>query len=265
MSDHSNTDAAVAGGAHGLNQALEWHTSVWPLVLSVGILFLIPLPFISFFVYSSATAAIVSLGIGTPLTLLSIAGWVKEGLEDHHGYCEGLSIWAMPFFIMAEALLFVGFFAAYWVTRLQAPTWPPAGTPEMPVLIPLIMTAILVSSSITIHMAEQRMDRNDQAGFRLWLKITMVLGVVFLGFSAIEWSELFSHGFELKTNIYSTAFFTITGFHGSHVLVGLCIFLAILLPALKGTVNATFVRSASMYWHFVDIVWFFVVSQIYFW
>lgn len=247
----------------------EWHTSYWPLLGSVGVLFLVPLAFVFYFVYKNPMMSVICLGIGAPLTIISIAGWVKEGIEDAHGYGEGHSVWAMPIFIVAEALLFVGFFAAYWATRLTAPVWPPAGTPDMPVTIPLIMTVILVTSSITIHMAEKNLEcecePGNKGGFLNWLIITMILGTAFLGLSAYEWSELIHEGFNIKTNIYSTSFFSLTGFHGSHVLVGLGIFACVLIPAFAGKINKPFVKAASIYWHFVDIVWFFVVSQVYFW
>ena len=230
-------------------------------------MFLIPLSFGFYFVYQKPLYATICLGIGAPLVLLSIAGWVREGIADEHGISEGLSIWAMPFFIVAEALLFVGFFAAYWATRLTAPFWPPAGTPEISTIVPIIMTVILVSSSFTIHMAEKYVEPEhyNRSSFIFWLVTTMVLGLGFLGMSAFEWTELYHEGFKFDTNIFSTSFFSITGFHGSHVMVGLGIFVAVLLPALAGKINKTFVSAASMYWHFVDIVWFFVVSQVYFW
>jgi len=250
---------------NAMEHEVRWHTSYWPLVLSVGILFLLPLSFSFHFVYKNPLMSIISLGIGVPLTLISIAGWVKEGIEDEHGYSEGHSVWAMPIFIMAEALLFIGFFAAYWVMRLSAPEWPPAGTPEMPLFIPLIMTVLLVSSSMTIHFAEHKMEHNDNGGFLTWLVLTIILGATFLGMSGYEWSELFHEGFNPKTNAYSTSFFSITGFHGSHVLVGLGMFICVLIPAFAGKMSKPLVKATSMYWHFVDIVWLFVVSQIYFW
>ncbi|MEK6690442.1 MAG: heme-copper oxidase subunit III [Nitrospirota bacterium] len=250
---------------HAIGHELKWHTSVWPLILSVGILFLLPLAFAFYFVYKMPMMSIISLGIGAPLIIISIAGWIKEGLEDAHGYSMGHSIWAMPIFILAEAMLFVGFFVAYWAMRLLSPIWPPAGTPEMPVLVPVIMTIILISSSVTIHFAEVNIEHEDRSGFLSWLIFTIILGAAFLGFSVYEWSELFHEGFNFKTNVYSTAFYSLTGFHGSHVLVGLGIFLSVLLPALAGRINKAFVKSASIYWHFVDIVWLFVVSQVYFW
>ncbi len=247
-------------GAHGV----EWHTSVWPLLLSVGILFFVPLAFTFQFVYQNSLMAIISLGVGAPLTIASITGWVKEGLEDSHHYGEGHVVWAMPIFILAEALLFIGFFAAYWFLRFSAPSWPPQGTPEMSHTLPLIMTVILVSSSFTIHFAENKMEEGNNSGFIMWLIATIALGAVFLGFEAYEWAELIGEGFTTKTNIFSTSFYSITGFHGSHVLVGTATFLFILIPAFAGKINKHFVTAASMYWHFVDIVWLFVLSQIYF-
>jgi len=256
-----------ASGAGGAAAGHGWHTSYWPLVVSVGVLFLVPLSFMSWAVYKSAAMTFISLGIGVPLTFIAIAGWVKEGIEDKYGYGAGHSVWAMPLFIAAEALIFVGFFAAYWALRLGAANWPPAGTPEKGFTIPIIMTIILVASSVTIHLAESQIEREepDRGSFILWLVVTMALGAVFLGMTVFEWNTLFHEGFNLSTNIYSTAFYSITGFHASHVLVGLGIFLCVLIPAIGGKVNHSFVKAASMYWHFVDVVWFFVVSQVYFW
>lgn len=248
-----------------LEHELKWHTSYWPFLLGFGVLFLVPLAFIFHFVYNNPLMTVVSLGVGTPLTLISIAGWIKEGMEDVHGYSEGHVVLAMPFFILAEALLFVGFFAAYWGVRLSQSSWPPDGTPEKALLVPILMTIILVSSSFTIHYSEKKLEKGDRGGFISWLMITILLGVVFLGLSGYEWNEFFSKGFNFKTNVYSSAFFSITGFHGSHVLVGVSVFICMLIPALMGKISDPFVRAASMYWHFVDIVWLFVVSQVYFW
>jgi cytochrome c oxidase subunit 3 len=72
-------------------------------------------------------------------------------------------------------------------------------------------------------------------------------------------------GFNVGTNLFGTFFFSITGFHGGHVIVGLSIFLAGLSSAFAGKADLGFWRTAGLYWHFVDIIWFFVVSQIYFW
>lgn len=242
-------------GAHG------WETSYWPALIGLGIV-LLPLAFAFHFVYQRPLAAIVSTGVGVPLIVAGIVGWVREAL-GHHG--EALGAPAMGWFIVAEALIFLSFFAAYWTVRLAAPLWPPAGTPVLPVVLPLAMTAILVSSSFTIHAAEVRHARGDHNGFVAWLGATLLLGVAFLGCTAYEWRELIHEGFTPAANIFGTMFFSITGFHAGHVLVGVGIFTAMLLPALFGKTYSNFITAGSIYWHFVDVIWLFVVSQIYFW
>ncbi|MDH4227277.1 MAG: heme-copper oxidase subunit III [Deltaproteobacteria bacterium] len=243
----------------------HWETSIYPFIISVGILFLIPLAFAFQFVYKMPMLAVFSFGIGVILTVYGVAGWVGEAVSVKTEV--GLTPVAMPWFILAEAFIFIGFFAAYWVTRITYDgNWPPPGTPaHMPILVPIIMTVILLASSVTIHVAETKLEKGDNSGFMSWLIITIILGIFFLGFSAKEWSNLFGEGFYPKTNIYATSFFSITGFHASHVLVGICAFIAVALAAAKGKIHHTFTKSASIYWHFVDIIWFFVVTQIYFW
>ncbi|TAN60594.1 heme-copper oxidase subunit III, partial [bacterium] len=200
---------------HANEHELSWHISYWPLLVSVGALFLAPLSFIFHFVYHNTLMSALSLGIGVPLTLISIIGWVREGIEDKHGYSAGHSVWAMPLFIVAEALFFAGFFVAYWVLRLTAKSWPPAGTPHMEYAIPVLMTIILVASSVTIHFAERCLEKEveDRSGFKTWLIVTLILGAIFVALSAYEWSALISGGFGASTNVYSTAFYSITGLH----------------------------------------------------
>jgi len=248
---------------HAHTGELEWDVSYWPLVISVGILFLV-VAFGFQFVYHQSMSAIISFGIGVPLIVLGIVGWVSEAIGGGHGPA-GLSTPAMGWFILAEAMIFMSFFVSYWYMRLTADAWPPEGSLELPTVMPLIMTAFLVASSFTIHIGEEKYEENDRAGFIVWLLITMILGTAFLGMSAYEWNHLIHEGFTPATNVFGTVFFSITGFHGAHVIVGLGIFLAILIPALMGKTNKGFIKTGSLYWHFVDIIWFFVVSQVYFW
>jgi cytochrome c oxidase subunit 3 len=253
MSDH-------AAHAHGAP------TTPWPLVISIGILFLIPLAFIFKFVNHQPLTAFVCMVVGAPLIIMGIAGWVREAIGGaEFPEMRGLGFGAMGWFILAEALIFLPTFASYWVMRLNAAEWPPAGSIDMPSVMPLVMTVILVSSSFTIHYAEEALENGKEAVFKKLLMITMGLGFIFLMMSMYEWNHLFHEGFVISTNLYSSVFFTITGLHASHVIVGLGIFVAILLPALNGTINHVVVRTGSLYWHFVDIIWFFVVSQMYFW
>ncbi|HHJ16048.1 MAG TPA: heme-copper oxidase subunit III [Gammaproteobacteria bacterium] len=236
----------------------------WPLVISIGILAMIPLAFIFKFSYHNSFAAILSLGIGAPLCIIGVIGWVREAIGGDE-LSQGLGFGAMGWFILAEALIFLPGFATYWVLRLSAESWPPPGSVDMPQLMPVIMTVVLVSSSLTIHKAEGLLEAGDVAGFRKWLAATMLLGLSFLLMSIYEWNHLFHLGFTIDVNVFSSSFFSLTGLHGSHVFVGLGIFLAIMIPAMSGKINHTFVRTGSLYWHFVDIIWFFVVSQLYFW
>ncbi|MBI4667386.1 MAG: heme-copper oxidase subunit III [Nitrospinae bacterium] len=249
---------------HAGHTVHHWEVSAYPLILVAGIFFALPIAFALFFQYGNGTMAAAALGIGTPLLIWGVAGWTKEGVanrDKEHGY----ALTGLPIFIVSEVLIFLSLFASYWTLRLSASVWPPAGSPEIGITIPLVMTVILVSSSFTYHLGEMRLEEGDNKGFTNWLIISILLGALFLGCTAYEYNHLIGEGFVFGTNAKSTAFFSITGFHASHVLVGLGAFVAVLIPALGGAISHTFAKGAGIYWHFVDIVWFFVVSQIYLW
>ena len=259
MTAHAPTaDNASQGHGH------HWETSIAPFAAVFGVFFLLPLTFSMHFVYHNPTLTAIFAGIGVPLLLFGVAKWVDEGLTQKP-LVAGLAGIGMPIFIVSEIFIFLSFFATYWMVRLGTYAWPPEHTPEMPVLLPLFMTFLLVTSSVTIHIGEEKLEHGDLAGFRKWLIITLLFGLAFLSCTTYEYHHLLEHGFLPSTNGFSMIFFSITGFHASHVFLGLSIFLAILLPALGGRVNKTFVLCGSIYWHFVDVVWIFVVSQIYFW
>lgn len=254
-------DNAAAHGEH----AHHWEVSTAPMAISFGAMFLVPMTFIFHFVYHLPLAAIVSAGIGAPLVLFGIAKWVHEGATQHPAISD-VSPVGIGVFIIGEILIFLGLFASYWATRLSAGSaWPPAGTPEVNHILPLIMTVILVTSSMTYHYAEHLLEHGQQGPFKLWVVISMVLGALFLGCTIFEYKHLIHENFVPSTNSFSAAFYSLTGFHGSHVLVGLGCFAFILLGAMRGAVHKNFVKCAGIYWHFVDVVWFFVASQVYFW
>jgi cytochrome c oxidase subunit 3 len=258
------SNEAAGAHAHGGAHAHHWEISVYPFILVGGILFLVPLAFASYFVYGNALLAILCAGLGTPLVLWGVSGWISEGMTQKP-LLAGVAAAGLPIFIISEIFIFLSIFASYWAMRLLADVWPPEGTPAFPVGLPLFMTVLLVASSFTIHQAEEKLEHGDLGGFRSKLLLTVALGAVFLACTVYEYTHLIGVGFVPSTNAMSTVFYSLTGFHASHVLVGLCVFIAVLLPALKGKTNSTFVKCASMYWHFVDLVWFFVVSQVYFW
>lgn len=253
------TDAHTAH-AH----AHHWEWSWAPLLAVAGIFFLLPMAFAAFFVYNDMMLTAVFAGVGTVLTLAGVAKWVDEGLTQTP-LLAGVANIGLPIFILSEIFIFLSLFSSYWLLRLGFDSWPPEGTPHIDKMLPLVMTVILVSSSITCHVAEEKLEHGDLSGFNKWWVYTIILGSVFLGCTIYEWNHLISLDFIPSTNAYSTAFYTITGFHASHVLVGLGAFVAVLIPALSGRTNKTFVNCVSVYWHFVDVIWFFVASQIYFW
>jgi len=242
----------------------HWEWSWAPLLVVAGTFFLLPIAFSTYFVYDNMMLTAVFAGLGTVLLISGIAIWVNEGLTQTP-LIAGVANIGLPIFIMSEIFIFLALFLSYWMLRLGFETWPPEGTPHISKTLPIIMTFILVTSSITCHVAEDKLEEGDLSGFNSWWIISMVLGAIFLGCTLYEWNNLIHEDFIPSTNAYSTAFFTITGFHASHVLVGLGAFLAVLLPALGGRTNKTFVTCVSVYWHFVDVVWFFVASQVYFW
>jgi cytochrome c oxidase subunit 3 len=247
--------------------AHHWESSWAPMAVSFGVLLLLPVAFALNFVYQQPLAAILAAGLGTPLVLAGIAKWIHEGATQHAAI-SNISPVGVGVFIIGEILIFLGLFASYWTLRLSVPAeapWPPAGTPHLNLVLPLVMTAVLVTSSLTYHVAEERFDHGRKGAFMLWLCLSIVLGAVFLGCTAYEYAHLFEEGFFPGTNQFSAAFYSLTGFHGSHVLVGLASFLAILLGMAFGRVHRMLVKVAGIYWHFVDIIWFFVASQVYFW
>lgn len=125
--------------------------------------------------------------------------------------------------------------------------------------LPLWNTIILMSSSVTVHIAHTAIKNNNRGKFNLWLGITVALGAIFLVLQVEEYLHAYQHmGLTLKSGIYGTTFFMLTGFHGAHVTMGTIMLLIQFLRGLKGHFNAEDqfgFEAASWYWHFVDVVW----------
>ena len=131
---------------------------------------------------------------------------------------------------------------------------------NMSLMLALINTVLLLSSSVTVHIAHVALKNNKRGAFNLWLAITLILGFVFVGVQAYEYYEAYVHlGLTLKSGIYGSTFFMLTGFHGFHVCMG-----AIMLSVqwLRSISKKHFTaddhfgfEAASWYWHFVDVVW----------
>jgi cytochrome c oxidase subunit III len=176
------------------------------------------------------------------------------------------SLLGMVLFIASEVMFFGGLFGAYFTLRTAAPEWPPPGTPPLEDWYALILTAILVSSSVTMQLGVYAIRRGDQRWLVRWLAISLVLGLAFLAGQANEYRILISEGLTLSSGVFGSTFFTLTGFHGAHVAGGAAFILVVLLRARSGQFTSRYhdtVEMSSYYWHFVDVVWLGLVSTIY--
>jgi cytochrome c oxidase subunit 3 len=125
--------------------------------------------------------------------------------------------------------------------------------------LPLINTILLVSSSVTITIAHHALKKGHRGALKLWLAITVLLGLSFLTLQAEEYVHAYKElGLTLGSGVYGATFFMLTGFHGAHVTIGSIILLVMLIRVLRGHFDAEHqfgFEAASWYWHFVDVVW----------
>jgi cytochrome c oxidase subunit 3 len=193
----------------------------------------------------------------------TIVNYEAEAAHGHHGHPD-YRVFGVIVFLIAEAMIFLGLFTAYLTFRAVAPTWPPEGTPELELLLPGVNTIILISSSFVIHNADSAIKKNDVKGLRTWFGITALMGIVFLIGQLYEYFHL---EFGLKTNLFASTFYVLTGFHGLHVLFGLVLILAVLWRSrIAGHYSNTShfgVEAAELYWHFVDVVWIVLFILLY--
>ena len=169
---------------------------------------------------------------------------------------------ATGLFIASEATFFVLLVLAY-VFLHRSGAGPTAAASLDPART-AVFTAFLVASSGTFWAAERRLRAGDGRGFAALVALTIALGIVFLAGQGAEWSHLLRSGVAPRTNPFATSFFTLTGFHGLHVIVGLVLLaVAAGLGHGRGARGDALVRSAGWYWHFVDVVWIAIFSIVY--
>ncbi len=242
--------------------------SKWPIITALGV-GIIPIGLVSNSHGWKYGLAIV--GLGLLITISGASKWWGELLRDRFLGREAVDAesrlkTAMALFIGSEAVIFGSFFAALLYARYHAAAWPPAGMPHFDPLIPGINTAILLTSSVTLHLGHGALERGRRGAVLASILTTIFLGAIFLCGQAYEYGVLNAEAFSLKSGIFGTTFFMLTGFHGLHVLMGL-IFLNVVHEAtLKGRITAEQhfpFRAASWYWHFVDVVWLFVFTIAY--
>lgn len=165
--------------------------------------------------------------------------------------------------IIGESALFSIFVVAY-IYYIGRSTYGP--TPRI-LEVPIFNTICLLSSSLTIWLAERAIEHGKIRTFAAWLALTISLGTVFLAGTAIEWKKLiFTDGLTIRTNLFGTTFYSLVGLHATHVVIGLVGLSLILLFTLFGRVeqrHAERIQVFSLYWHFVDAVWVVVFTVVY--
>ena len=169
----------------------------------------------------------------------------------------------MLLFIISEVMLFGAFFTAYFFLRVvNHDPWPAHGT-ELPKLVAGVNTAILVSSSFTMHWALEGARKGNRYALKAGLFTTLLLGMTFL---TVQINEYVHIGFAPSDSAQATVFYSLTGLHGAHVFVGLSILLFMTIRAFRGHFspeNHHGVEIGGIYWHFVDVMWIVVYSTVY--
>ncbi|PSQ04390.1 heme-copper oxidase subunit III [Halobacteriales archaeon QS_4_69_31] len=280
MSLDTNEDHGDHGGHH-LPAVDDWprgfgEASWWPFVTAVGAAGIYVAA--ALFVLGRGEESIVDpvLGpaafAGSALAfLVGVYGWLyhafvvnfwERGTDRHSGRTLRF---AMLLFLGSELATFGAGFVYYFFIRAGA--WPPGNLPHLVSSLVLVNTAILVASSFTLHFAHVALRKGKRNRFLALLATTLGLGVVFIGGQALEYYEfIVNEKFTIAEGAFGSAFYGLTGLHGLHVSLGAVLLGIVLVRALRGQYSAgrhTSVSTASMYWHFVDVVWVFLVVVLY--
>nr|YP_009491794.1 cytochrome c oxidase subunit III [Cardiodactylus muiri]AWI49114.1 cytochrome c oxidase subunit III [Cardiodactylus muiri] len=246
--------------------------SPWPLTGAIGALTLTS-GLISMFHQYNFNILLTALLI----IMLTMYQWwrdiTREGtFQGLHTLVVNMGLrWGMILFIISEVFFFISFFWSFFHSSL-APTielgmvWPPLGiNPFNPIQIPLLNTAILLASGVTVTWAHHSLMEGNHTQTSQSLLITILLGLYFTILQAYEYIEA---PFTIADSVYGSAFFMATGFHGLHVIIGTTFLLICLMRHMQMhfSLNHHFgFEAAAWYWHFVDVVWLFLYISIYWW
>jgi heme/copper-type cytochrome/quinol oxidase subunit 3 len=193
----------------------------------------------------------------------------QEGGHDasHHATATGISneklgMWV---FLGSECLLFWALIATYLVYKGRSVNGP---YPEDVYDIPFtsVSSFVLLMSSLTMVLALSAIGRGDERRLRIWLIGTALLGSTFLAGQVYEFTAFVREGLNLRTNLFGSSFFVLTGFHGAHVTLGVLMLLALANLSRKGRLSkekSEVVEIIGLYWHFVDVVWIVIFTVVY--
>src|SRR5918992_870980 len=191
--------------------------------------------------------------------------------EHHHGPPEAnrssrvdAQMLGMLLFIISEIMIFGAFFTAYFFVRVVGGAeWFPVGEHDLPRAIAGVNSAILLSSSLTMHWALESVKAGNRWGLKAGILTTFFLGLTFLFIQVNEYVHI---GFAPSDHAQGSVFYGLTGLHGAHVFVGLTLLAMVTMRAFRGHYTAKEHRGVEVpgiYWHFVDIMWIFVFSTLY--
>src|SRR5438034_5435895 len=234
--------------------------SHWPIVIALGIVV-------------AAVGALTSLALVLIGAAVLVGGSFAFALEHQRNPAHvrqegGLGVdhrkLAMWVFLGSECFLFGTLIATYLAYKGRSVVGP---HPHEILNLPLttLSTFDLLMSSLLMVLALSAAQRGDRAQTRLWLAGTILFGVIFLGFQAYEFTAFVHEGLTLQTNLFGSTFFTLTGFHGGHVAIGVTWLATLLVLDLRGRLavsDALKVEIAGLYWHFVDIVWIAIFTLV---
>ena len=186
---------------------------------------------------------------------------------------------AMWLFLGSDAMGFMGLIGAYIVLRITSPNWEnPKLDPPFGINLTAFMTFLLIVSSVTMVTALSRIEKGDRKGLLFWLAMTICGGLTFLCLQAFEWTHFIHAKHELAVEYtkattlaapftnYQATFFSLTGFHGLHVTIGVIYLSTIWIRSWQGAYTAekhSPVELVGLYWHFVDLVWIVLFTIIY--
>jgi len=277
--------------SHAENRYYVPHGSHWPIVGSLGLLCL--MVGVSNWLNGAQVGFYIALA-GVAIIVFMLVGWFGTVISENQGGLYNDQVDAsfrmgMFWFIFSEVMFFAAFFGALFYARNMAvpwlggssnnfftnsilwhgyeSTWPTNGPGDVggefeamaPFGLPLINTALLLSSSVTVTIAHHALISGHRGILKTFLALTFILGFTFVFLQAEEYIHAYEHmNLKLSSGIYGSTFFMLTGFHGMHVTIGAIMLTIIWLRVLRGHFTATnhfAFEAVAWYWHFVDVVW----------
>nr|YP_026045.1 cytochrome c oxidase subunit III [Xibalbanus tulumensis]AAS00886.1 cytochrome c oxidase subunit 3 [Xibalbanus tulumensis] len=248
------------------------NSSPWPITSGIGAMTLLS-GLLEWFHLNESNM----MKMGMTILLLSTWQWWRD--VSREGTMQGLHTlsvssglrWGMILFITSEVLFFFSFFWAFFNSSLSpdiqvGSMWPPLGIkPFNPFQVPLLNTMILLASGVSITWSHNSMMEKNMSEAIQSLQVTIILGLMFTFIQVMEYKE---SPFSISDSVYGTTFFVATGFHGLHVIIGTSFLSVCLMRMILNHFSPTHhfgFEAAAWYWHFVDVVWLFLFSSIYWW